>query len=47
MCIDGKRNLIDIGEMVKEEFGEEAEPLYPRLIKSMQILVEVKYIELS
>lgn len=47
MCIDGKRNLIDIGEMVKEEFGEEAEPLYPRLIKYMQILVEVKYIELS
>ena len=45
LCIDGKRNLIEIGEMLKEKFGEEAEPLYPRLIKFMQILSEVKYIE--
>ncbi len=47
LCIDGRRNLIEIGEMVKEEFGEDAEPLYPRLIKFMQVLLEVKYIELS
>lgn len=45
LCMDGERNLIEIGEMLKERFGEKAEPLYPRLIKFMQILSEVKYIE--
>lgn len=29
--IDGKRSIYDIGIYVKEEFGEEAEPLYERL----------------
>lgn len=47
LCIDGKRNLFDIGKMIKEEFGEDAEPLYPRLIRFIQVLLEVKYIELS
>lgn len=46
LSIDGKRNLIEIGEMLKEEFGEDAEPLYPRLVKFMQVLVDVKYIDL-
>ena len=29
--LDGKKNIIELGELVKEQFGEEAEPLYPRL----------------
>lgn len=36
--IDGKRDIGEIAMLVKEEFGEAAEPLYERLAKYMQIL---------
>lgn len=36
--IDGEKNIIDLGKDVKEHFGEDAEPLYPRLAKFFQIL---------
>lgn len=36
--IDGKRTVGDIAEMVSARFGKEAEPLYERLAKYMQIL---------
>lgn len=36
--IDGKRNIMDIGELVKEHFGEAAEPLYPRLVQYIKML---------
>lgn len=36
--IDGEKNMIELGEFVKERFGEVAEPLYPRLAKFFQIL---------
>ena len=36
--IDGKRTVGDIAELVKAEFGKDAEPLYERLAKYMQIL---------
>jgi len=36
--IDGKKNIIELGEPVKAHFGEKAEPLYPRLAKFFQIL---------
>ena len=36
--IDGEKNIIELGEPVKEYFGEKAEPLYPRLAKFFQIL---------
>ena len=36
--IDGKKNIIILGEDVKAEFGEKAEPLYERLAKFFQIL---------
>lgn len=29
--IDGERNLLTIGKLLKERFGEKAEPLYERL----------------
>lgn len=35
---DGEKDLIRLGEEVKEHFGEKAEPLYPRLAKYVQIL---------
>lgn len=36
--IDGKRTVGDIAEQVRAEFGKDAEPLYERLAKYMQIL---------
>lgn len=36
--VDGKRNLIDIGELVREKFGEAAEPLYERLAEYFRTL---------
>ena len=36
--IDGQRTVGAIAELVKAEFGREAEPLYERLVKYMQIL---------
>lgn len=42
--IDGEKNIIQLGELVKEEFGEAAEPLYPRLAKFFQILESYHFI---
>ena len=36
--IDGQRSVGDIAQRVKEKFGKDAEPLYERLVKYMQIL---------
>lgn len=36
--IDGERDLIAIGELVREHFGEKAEPLYERLAQYFKIL---------
>lgn len=36
--IDGETDIIRIGELVKEHFGEKAEPLYERLAKYFKIL---------
>lgn len=43
--IDGEKNLIKIGEDVKEHFGEKAEPLYERLAKYFQILESYNFIQ--
>ncbi len=43
--IDGEKDIIKIGEMVKEKFGESAEPLYPRLAKFFQILESYGFVE--
>ena len=45
--IDGTRTVLDIANLVHAEFGEEAEPLYPRLIKFMQIMKSYEFIELE
>ena len=36
--MDGERNLIEIAEPVKAEFGEKAEPLYNRLVQYVRTL---------
>ena len=43
--IDGEKNLIEIGECVKEYFGEKAEPLFERLAKYFQILESYNFIK--
>lgn len=36
--LDGEKDIIAIGKLVEEEFGEKANPLYERLAKYFQIL---------
>lgn len=43
--IDGKRNIIELGVLVDEHFGEKAKPLYERLAKFFQILEHYKFIK--
>lgn len=42
--IDGEKNILLLGEAVKAEFGEKAEPLYERLAKFFQILESYNFI---
>ncbi|MBQ9983412.1 MAG: PqqD family protein [Lachnospiraceae bacterium] len=36
--IDGQRNILEIGVLVKEHFGDAAEPLYERLVQYLHSL---------
>ena len=36
--IDGEKTIAELALVVKEHFGEAAEPLYPRIVKYFQIL---------
>lgn len=45
--IDGEKTIIEIGEAVKEHFGEKAEPLYERLAKYFQILESNRFVKWS
>lgn len=42
--INGRKSIMEFGEPVKEQFGEKAEPLYPRLAKFFQILESYHFI---
>lgn len=42
--VDDAKDIYQIGQAVKERFGEDAEPLYERLIAFFRILAENKYI---
>lgn len=42
--IDGEKTVEDIGKLVKEEFGEKAEPLYPRIVKYFQIMESYHFV---
>ena len=45
--IDGKHTVADIALLVKDEFGEAAEPLYPRIIKYFQIVESYHFIKFA
>lgn len=42
--VDGEKDIIELGKLVKEHFGEKAEPLYPRLAKFFQILESYSFV---
>lgn len=42
--IDGERSIYEIGKLVKEHFGDKAEPLYERLAKFFYTLRNNKFI---
>lgn len=43
--MDGEKDIAALGVLVKEHFGDEAEPLYERLAKYFQILESYSFIE--
>lgn len=45
--IDGQKDIIEIGEQVKEKFAEKAEPIYERLAKYFQILASYGFIKFN
>lgn len=44
-CLDGKNNILAIGEDVKAHFGDAAEPLYERLATFFKILDSYGFVE--
>lgn len=45
--IDGKRDVREIGRILRERHGDKVEPLYPRLSKFLAYLKTLKLIELG
>ena len=45
MCIDGQKNIYDIGNEIKEFFGESCEPVYERLILYIGYLCKKNWVE--
>ncbi len=45
--IDGEKTVADIAVLVKEQFGEAAEPLYPRIVKYFQIVESYHFIKFN
>lgn len=43
--LDGEKDITAIGVLVKERFGEKAEPLYERLARYFQILDSYRFIK--
>lgn len=42
--IDGEKTVGDLADIMKAQFGKDAEPLYDRLVKYMQILRNNRFI---
>ena len=42
--IDGARPVGEIGALLEARFGEEAAPLYPRLVRFIELLLEYRFI---
>lgn len=45
--IDGERDVRSIGKLLSKEFGEDVEPLFPRLAKFMAYLQNLKLIRIT
>lgn len=45
--IDGMKSVYDIAQLVKEEFGEKAEPLYQRIVQYMRTLESYEIIAMK
>lgn len=45
--INGKRTVMELADLQKAKFGEEVEPLYPRVVKYMQIMESYRFIRLK
>lgn len=45
--IDGQRSVFEIAGLVKEHFGEKAEPLYPRLVQFVRSLESYEFIRVN
>jgi hypothetical protein len=45
--IDGRKSVYEIGKAVRDEFGEDAEPLYERLSQFINTLEGLKYIKIT
>lgn len=43
--IDGKRTVAELAECLKQQFGDKAEPLYPRIVKYFQIVESYHFIQ--
>ena len=43
--INGDDSIYEIGQKVKEHFGEKAEPLYPRLVQYFKMLYDNGFID--
>ena len=46
-CIDGQKNIIEIGKLIEEHFGEKANPVYERLLKFIAMLESSGFIEFT
>lgn len=45
--IDGQKSVTQLAALVKAEYGEAAEPLYPRIVKYFQILESYHFIRFT
>lgn len=45
--IDGERTVMELADLQKAQFGEEVEPLYPRVVKYMQIMESYYFIRMK
>lgn len=43
--IDGRKTVADIAAQVHEELGDQAEPLYPRIVKYFRIMESYHFVE--
>lgn len=43
--INGENSIMDIASLIKEEFGEKAEPLYNRVVQYFKTLVSYGFVE--